>query len=314
MAVGIDIEYSVTRLVLANLRNEALAKMELPTPSANSVADLVSFVAKTVEAFVHRHVASGDGPVGVGVAVPAFIVRTKENVFETLSRSLSQRLSLTVRVDNTIRAYTLYKMRQGVAPASFAMVTIRSGVGFGLSIGSELLQGERNLAGELSHLKVATGGRSHLCRCGKRGCLETVVNQYLIYDRYRSTVLHSSAPVSKRVSQSDLRFGLADLFRRASAGETRAAAIVRESVRALAKAIAALILCTGIVEIYVAGHFGAEGGLLIPFLEEALEEHLDGRFTRRIHYEPINDEGFVIGAAMLVLRRYWPSEKAVSEL
>jgi predicted NBD/HSP70 family sugar kinase len=54
----------------------------------------------------------------------------------------------------------------------FAVVKIGSGIGCGLFIKTELERGKSGLAGELGHIPLEPVGE--LCKCGKRGCLQTV--------------------------------------------------------------------------------------------------------------------------------------------
>ena len=49
------------------------------------------------------------------------------------------------------------------------------GVGCGLVLGGRLHTGASGTAGELGHLPVVSDGK--ICRCGSRGCLETVVSK-----------------------------------------------------------------------------------------------------------------------------------------
>ena len=50
---------------------------------------------------------------------------------------------------------------------------LSSGIGGGLILGGRLYRGARGMAGEIGHVSVDE--RGHMCRCGNRGCLETMV-------------------------------------------------------------------------------------------------------------------------------------------
>ncbi|MZG17390.1 ROK family protein, partial [Streptomyces sp. SID5914] len=58
--------------------------------------------------------------------------------------------------------------------ADLVYVRLSDGVGGGLVVGGQLVTGSSGLAGELGHVTVEPAGRP--CRCGKRGCLETVAS------------------------------------------------------------------------------------------------------------------------------------------
>ena len=54
------------------------------------------------------------------------------------------------------------------------------GVGSALILDGEVYYGSGHNAGEIGHMTVDQGGK--LCRCGRRGCLETVVSTHAIMD------------------------------------------------------------------------------------------------------------------------------------
>lgn len=56
-------------------------------------------------------------------------------------------------------------------------VKLSDGIGAGLIVDGVLLSGARGIGGEMGHLQVDPNGP--LCRCGRRGCLETVVAESL---------------------------------------------------------------------------------------------------------------------------------------
>src|ERR1700750_1813415 len=62
---------------------------------------------------------------------------------------------------------------------------VSSGIGAGLILNGRLYRGSGGLAGELGHVLVDPHGV--VCRCGNRGCLETVAGTGALIDRLRPT-------------------------------------------------------------------------------------------------------------------------------
>jgi predicted NBD/HSP70 family sugar kinase len=80
-----------------------------------------------------------------------------------------------VIVDNNTRLAALAEAITGAdSVADLVYVRLSDGVGGGLVVGGQLVTGSAGLAGELGHVTVEPAGRP--CRCGKRGCLETVAS------------------------------------------------------------------------------------------------------------------------------------------
>jgi predicted NBD/HSP70 family sugar kinase len=95
---------------------------------------------------------------------------------------LGRRTGLTVRSTNDANAGVLGERRYGAARDCADVIYIRlsSGIGAGVVCDGRMLLGSAGLAGEIGHLPVVEAGA--ICRCGNRGCLETVASPTAIAD------------------------------------------------------------------------------------------------------------------------------------
>ncbi len=73
--------------------------------------------------------------------------------------------------------------RFGVARGArdIAYVRLSAGIGLGLILNGEPYRGRLGIAGELGHVRAVVDGGA-LCRCGNRGCLETVASAAAVAD------------------------------------------------------------------------------------------------------------------------------------
>lgn len=85
---------------------------------------------------------------------------------------LAELTGLPVYGDLDAKALALSEGWLGAARgvSSFATITVSSGVGGGLVLDGQLLDGATGNAGHFGHVIVEPGGRR--CRCGARGCLD----------------------------------------------------------------------------------------------------------------------------------------------
>ena len=60
-------------------------------------------------------------------------------------------------------------------------VKLATGIGAGFIFGGELYRGEWGMAGELGHISIDPAGP--LCRCGNRGCLQTIAGSRVLLDQ-----------------------------------------------------------------------------------------------------------------------------------
>lgn len=88
---------------------------------------------------------------------------------------LERRLGTKVHVENdaVLGAWGELHGQGTRAGSDFVYIKVSHGVGSALVFGGEIYRGARGLAGEIGHTRLS--GHNELCRCGGRGCLETVV-------------------------------------------------------------------------------------------------------------------------------------------
>jgi glucokinase len=97
-----------------------------------------------------------------------------------LRRTLREALGVEVYVDGDARALALAEGAFGAArnESSYLSMVVSTGVGGGLVIDGELLDGDSGNAGHIGHLNVVPNG--NLCSCGALGCLEAEASGWAI--------------------------------------------------------------------------------------------------------------------------------------
>lgn len=122
--------------------------------------------------------------LGLGVSLPGLLNRRQErtvfspNVHQLdghqFGGDLRDQLGMEVAVVQESHALCLAEQTYGAARgiSDFAMLDISEGLGLGVVLNGQILEGNSGMAGELGHVTVELNGK--LCGCGNRGCLETV--------------------------------------------------------------------------------------------------------------------------------------------
>jgi predicted NBD/HSP70 family sugar kinase len=120
---------------------------------------------------------------GIAVAVPGVVDRARGVVLQAvnlnmrdvlLKRSLEARYHLPVIVERAPCAAALLESVRRQQRELFYVET-GDGVGGAAIHQGQIVPGGHHAAGEIGHLVVNPGGA--VCRCGKRGCLETVISE-----------------------------------------------------------------------------------------------------------------------------------------
>ncbi len=266
---------------------------------STSPAEVTEAVAVVAEQLADRLGPAVERLIGVGVSVSGDVDSSAGVVRDSpllgwrdvdLAHPLTARLGVPVQVENDVRALTVAEHWFGVGrdSASFAVVTIGSGIGCGLYLNGDVVSGAYGVAGELGHLPLASPDA--LCVCGRYGCVEAVA---------------SSAAVLRAVRDStgDRALGLADAAALARAGVPGAVAAFDRAGSAIGAALAAVANLTGPDTVLVAGEGMQDFELYQPSLRRAFEAHAFGaaagcRLITRAH----TFEDWARGAAAAVIR------------
>jgi predicted NBD/HSP70 family sugar kinase len=208
-----------------------------------------------------------------------------------LAQVVQEALELPVFIDNDVNTLAVAERLYGRGHdvEDFLTVTIGRGVGLGIVAGGDIYRGFGGGAGEFGHTFAVEDGV--LCKCGKRGCLETVVaDPALIAEAQRIGILGE-------------RDGIDQLRNLAHEGEFRARQIYHNAGTHLGRAVADLVNVLGPELVLLDG----EGIQAWPYLSDAFAAAYAANVFPPLRHVPVevdpwDESKWAIGAATLVLR------------
>ncbi|GAA0513588.1 transcriptional regulator [Paractinoplanes deccanensis] len=170
--LGVDLGHSRARVAVADAAHEVIASEAVAYPPDSPWPRRLAAGVELVERLSREQgitLAALQG-IGVGVAGPCPADGSRADVLA----AFAERFSAPVIVDNNTRFAALAESGDTIGASDVLYVRLADGIGGGLVVGGRLVPGARGAAGELGHVKIDPEGG--LCRCGKRGCLETVAS------------------------------------------------------------------------------------------------------------------------------------------
>ncbi|MGY3678590.1 putative NBD/HSP70 family sugar kinase [Streptomyces sp. TE33382] len=205
-------------------------------PPGEVLARAARIAARTLESAREQDLH----PVGAALGLPGLVrggsvhqapnlgwnrVPAEELFANALDGLRPGRTALAVRSENEANLAALAELWFGGLDKvrSFLYLTGEIGVGGALVIDGELLRGAHGFAGEIGHVVVDPAGPE--CRCGSRGCLEQYAGQAALL----------------RAAGIDGAGGVAELERRARAGDARAVAAVDGAGRMLGRVLSGAV-------------------------------------------------------------------------
>jgi glucokinase len=93
-----------------------------------------------------------------------------------LGQAIAARFNATAFLENDVRTAAIGAfdyLRQTEPVQNMAYLSIGTGIAAGVILNGRLHRGHNGMAGEIGHMTIEPDG--HLCNCGLRGCLETIV-------------------------------------------------------------------------------------------------------------------------------------------
>ncbi|MPV36656.1 ROK family transcriptional regulator [Georgenia subflava] len=192
--VGLDVGRTHLSAALATRDGEVVAEREERLPLGHSGADTAPVALALIDALLSE-TGHRDDLVSIGVGLPGPVERSSHTVgagtilsgwvgFD-LAHALGRRFEVPASADNDANLGMLAEARWGVAQgvSDAVYVKVSTGVGSGMVLGGRLHRGAGGTAGELGHTPLVPDGA--LCRCGNRGCLETVTSVPAVLDLLR---------------------------------------------------------------------------------------------------------------------------------
>lgn len=216
---GIDLGGSKIEGVVLNIKAdkpEVISRLRISTEREKGYRHIIEKIVRMVD-LLRRD--SGLEPNRIGIGTPgAFdpIAQCMKNCNTTvlngkpLLNDLRQALKLPVRIANDANCFAIAEVKLGAvrekapeAQVAFGVI-MGTGVGGGLVVNNQLINGRQGIAGEWGHNFLDLSGGS--CYCGRVGCTETLISGPALeqfYTRQSKKALKLPAIIDRARDQSD---------------------------------------------------------------------------------------------------------------
>ena len=254
------------RVALADLSYTLLAEASCELDVDHEAGEALSAAARMALRLIDESGLERERIIGAGVAISA-PVRAGSRALASaaifpgwvdvdVGAELRRRLDLPVYLGNDANLGALAEATFGAGRGveNLVYVMLSSGVGAGLVLDGRLYEGDTGTAGELGHVVVVPDGL--VCRCGNRGCLETVAGANALVDAMR---LSHGADVT-----------LDDVLRLGAAGDAGACRVIADAGRAVGRALAGICVLDPRL-VVVGGEVAVAGDLLLDGIRESIE-------------------------------------------
>ena len=266
LVAGLHFSARHLRIAISDIGRTVIAENHVPLALEHRHDRELDRAALLLSDMVESINASLSDILAVGVALPTPVdmhtgmvatpglMRGWEGV--AIASELSNRIQLPVFVDNEANLGGLAELRAGDARGSRGAAYIRVGhsISAGLLINGAIFRGVTGKAGQIGHVTIDENGP--ICRCGSRGCLDTLAGGPALLELFRGD------PGMQRVR---------DLLLRAEAGDASSKRVIADAGRHIGIAAASLCNLFDPELLIIGGELAQAGETLLAPMRHALE-------------------------------------------
>ncbi|OGN94649.1 MAG: hypothetical protein A2Z71_03120 [Chloroflexi bacterium RBG_13_50_21] len=308
--IGLDLAQNQFRGAVVNLRGKIRDVVTIPVNNGYAIKPL-----PLVYQILDRLISSTNQPLsGIGVGTPG-LINTSEGMIVNavnlnwknlpLTNLLEERYHLPVYILNDCQAAAIGEMTYGKdfqKDKNLVLINVHHGIGSGIIINREIFQGDGGFAGEIGHI-VVVHNNGEVCRCGKRGCLETVASAKALTRQAIELVRqHPECTLPREPKQINLDT-IEEAFK---AGDPLVRDLVLKTADYIGMAISNVVGILNIQKIVLEGDMTRFG---IPWLDRirtVMTDYSLDRQTETTHVEvgQLGENAIILGAAAVFANNY----------
>lgn len=266
LVAAVDFGHRHVTVAVADLSHEVLAEQRSDLGPGLLADDALKVARRLLDASLQDAGAEATliRSIGMGLPAPIDDVTGAVGALSILpgwvgvnaAEAATERLGAPVWVENdaNLGALAEHTWGAGQGVKDLAFVKLSEGVGAGLVIGGKLFRGRRGTAGEIGHTTMDDMGA--VCRCGNRGCLETIVAARSVVEL-----------LERRMGTGQT---IADVVALAETGDTACVRVLEDTGRLAGLALANLCNLFNPERILIGGELAQAGELLLAPMRESV--------------------------------------------
>ncbi|NMA53975.1 MAG: ROK family transcriptional regulator [Bifidobacterium sp.] len=288
--------------------SERWVDADMSAPDADEVFAELDALAMEQEALLAER---GYTVAGAGLALPGLVtgdmrlLMARNLGWEQLDLTrfdVMRRLDVTAGNEANMAAlaqipgYAMRRDGDGIVGPSESFIYLSTDVGIGGAVvrNGHVEIGDHGFGGELGHTSVEL--RGPVCRCGRRGCLETYAGRRAMVE---SAGIASGSAAARHESVDEL-------IDRWCAGDVRVAAVVNKAIEAMVSSIASAINVCDIETVVLGGVWSQFGSEIAVQMQSALQRQGLGypEVRAKVLMADVTSRPALVGAAAMGLRHF----------
>ncbi|MCK9627683.1 MAG: ROK family transcriptional regulator [Bacteroidales bacterium] len=310
--IGVDINKDNISLGLINFKGQLIEyEPDKPFVLENTIHSLDKLCA-IIKSFITRVTVSKEKILAVGVNLSGRVNSQSGFSYsfyyldeKPLSALIEERLDYTVFIENDSRSMTYGEYMHGENSNFKDMLFINAswGLGIGIIIDGKLYYGKSGFSGEFGHFPFFDN--EIICRCGKRGCLETGASGSAMHRMFMEKLSEGRVSTLSNKFNKGEQITMEDIMDAVHKEDVLAIEIIESVGNELGKAISGLINLFNPELIVLGGTLAnAKDYIMLP-IKSAINKYSLIRVSKdtNIRLSKLGEKCGIMGACMLARSR-----------
>ncbi|WP_207435200.1 ROK family transcriptional regulator [Sabulibacter ruber] len=310
--MGIDVKRHHINIGLTDFQKNLISSFDRHPYELNNSEESLEELCQIINKFISELPIPKEKILGIGINLSGRINHSKgynHNLFDfhedPLSKIIETEIGIKVFLENDSRAMAYGEFYSGVVTneRDVLFLNLDYGIGMGMLINGQLHYGKSGYSGEIGHIPLFQN--EILCRCGKKGCLETEASGWALVDMFKEKLQAGASTVATRDNINPDELRLEDIINAANNDDVLAIELIAEIGEKIGRAIALLINLFNPELVVLGGSLAStEDYILLP-IKSAIKKYSVSLVNNdtQLKVSQLGEMAGVIGACLLVRHR-----------
>ena len=309
-AVGVDVGGTTVKIGIFRTSGDLLLKWEIVTNKKDGGRNILPDIADSIKSMLSNKGIGLEDIQGIGIGIPGAILnRSIVNravnlgwdvvpVKDQLEQLFDGKINVLVGNDANVAALGEMWQGGGKGYKDIVMVTLGTGVGGGIIINEQILDGTFGAAGEIGHMPV-NPQETRVCGCGKKGHLEQYASATGIANTAKAVVASTKENTELKGMDS---ITAKDVFDAAKRGDKVALEIVDYTAEILGRGLAMVAAVVDPQAFVIGGGVSKAGPILTDAIQKYYRDYaLHASEDTKFVLATLGNDAGIYGAVRMVL-------------
>ncbi|KQS33847.1 ROK family transcriptional regulator [Dyadobacter sp. Leaf189] len=311
--LGVDVKQSYISLGLSDL-DKTLVKNsgKIPYNLENTVASRDA-LCDHILTFIQELTIDKNKIQGVGINLSGRVNYKTGHSYSyfnfderPLSKIVEEKIGYPVYLENDSRAMAFGEFCMGAVEGEkdVLFLNLDYGIAVGILMDGQLYYGKSGYAGEFGHMPIFDN--EFICRCGKKGCLETQASGWALVRMFREKLLEGSSSLITSKVSSNAEITMEDIIEAAIADDVLAIELIAKLGENLGRGVASLINVFNPELVILGGSLMETGEYIWLPIKTAINKYSLSLVNNdtKLTISKLGENAGLLGACLLVRNRF----------